>query len=54
MHKLIDFYWKEEINTKEKELSSLDNDQDLAWKERQLAWMKETLLAVIITKNKER
>ena len=49
MHKLIDFYWKEEIKTKEKELSSLDNDQDLAWKERQLAWMKETLLAVIVS-----
>ena len=49
MHKLIEFYWKEEIKTKEKELSSASDEQDLAWRERQLAWMKETLMAVVVS-----
>ena len=49
MHKLIEFYWKEEIKTKEKELSAASDEQDLAWRERQLAWMKETLMAVVVS-----
>lgn len=49
MHKLIDFYWLQEIKAKEKELSSAADEQDLAWRERQLAWMKETLMAVVVS-----
>lgn len=49
MHKLIEFYWQQEINNKEKALSSATDDQDLAWRERQLAWMKETLMAVVVS-----
>lgn len=49
MHKLIDFYWQQEIKTKEKELILAMDDQDLAWRERQLTWMKETLMAVVVS-----
>lgn len=49
MHKLIDFYWQEAINTKEKELVQAADAQDLAWRERHLAWMKETLMAVVVS-----
>ncbi|MFQ2320117.1 type I restriction endonuclease subunit R [Aeromonas dhakensis] len=49
MHKLIDFYWQQEIKTKEKELILTTDDQDLAWRERQLTWMKETLMAVVVS-----
>ena len=49
MHKLIDFYWQQEIKTKEKALASATDEQDLAWRERQLAWMKETLMAVVVS-----
>ncbi len=49
MHKLIDFYWQEAIKTKEKELTQATDQQDLAWRERHLAWMKETLMAVVVS-----
>ncbi|HCG5971399.1 TPA: type I restriction endonuclease subunit R [Vibrio parahaemolyticus] len=49
MHKLIDFYWQEHIKTKEASLSKATDEQDLAWRERQLAWMKETLMAVVVS-----
>ena len=49
MHKLIDFYWQQEIKTKEKALVSATDEQDWAWRERQLAWMKETLMAVVVS-----
>ncbi|MDO6423458.1 type I restriction endonuclease subunit R [Saccharophagus degradans] len=49
MHKLIDFYWQQEIKTKEKALVLATDEQDLAWRERQLAWMKETLMAVVVS-----
>tara|TARA_R110001592_G_scaffold363263_1_gene682787 strand:- start:11039 stop:14281 length:3243 start_codon:yes stop_codon:yes gene_type:complete len=49
MHKLIDFYWQEEIKKKEKELSEATDEQDLAWRERQLMWMKDTLTAVVVS-----
>lgn len=49
MHKLIDFYWQQEIKTKEKALASATDEQDLAWRERQLEWMKETLMAVVVS-----
>ncbi|NHN37082.1 type I restriction endonuclease subunit R [Pseudomaricurvus alcaniphilus] len=49
MHKLIDFYWQQEIKTKEKALASATDEQDLDWRERQLAWMNETLMAVVVS-----
>lgn len=49
MHKLIKFYWQQEIKTNEKELSLAIDEQDLAWRERKLVWMKETLMAVVVS-----
>jgi type I restriction enzyme R subunit len=49
MHKLIDFYWQEEIKAKEKALLYATDEQDLTWHERQLAWMRETLTAVVVS-----
>ncbi|EKA7363839.1 type I restriction endonuclease subunit R [Vibrio parahaemolyticus] len=49
IHNLIKFYWQEEIQKKEKALSKAVDEQDLAWRERQLAWMKETLMAVVVS-----
>jgi len=49
MHKLIDFYWQEEIKAKEKALLHATDEQDLTWNERQLAWMRETLTAVVVS-----
>ncbi|ACR13261.1 type I restriction-modification system, R subunit, site-specific deoxyribonuclease, HsdR family [Teredinibacter turnerae T7901] len=49
MHKLIDFYWQQEIKTKEKALASATDEQDMAWQGRQLVWMKETLMAVVVS-----
>lgn len=49
VHKLIDFYWQEEIEAKEKAISFATDEQDLAWRERQLVWMKETLMAVVVS-----
>ncbi len=49
MHKLVDFYWRQVIKTEEKELSLAVDEQDLAWRERRLAWMKETLMAVVVS-----
>lgn len=49
MHKLIEFYWQEAIKTKERELTFAADEQDLAWRERQLSWMKETLMAVVVS-----
>lgn len=49
MHKLMVFYWQEEIRAKEKALNDATDEQDLAWRERQLSWMKETLMAVVVS-----
>lgn len=49
MYKLIDFYWQEEIKTKEKALIYATDEQDLTWRKRQLAWMRETLTAVVVS-----
>lgn len=49
MHKLIEFYWQEHIAKKEKDLINATDEQDLIWRERQLAWMKETLMAVVVS-----
>jgi len=49
MHKLIDFYWQEHIAKQEEDLINAADEQDLIWRERQLAWMKETLMAVVVS-----
>lgn len=49
MHKLMVFYWQQKIKNKEKELAVATDEQDLAWRERQLSWMRETLMAVVVS-----
>lgn len=47
MHKLISFYWDERIRELEKE-KPLD-EQDELFRQRQLAWMRETRMAVVVS-----
>ncbi|GGA75294.1 DEAD/DEAH box helicase [Neiella marina] len=49
MHKLIQFYWLQEIKNKERDLLKATDEQDLIWRKRQLVWMKETLMAVVVS-----
>lgn len=49
MHQLIDKYWQQYILQLEKNLKSAPSDQDENYQRRQIAWMKETQSAVIIS-----
>jgi type I restriction enzyme R subunit len=49
MHGLIQKYWQERIVTLEKELSSCGDEQEVAQRQRQLAWMRTTEIAVVIS-----
>ena len=49
MHDLIKKKWAERITVLEKELSAVTDEQDLIFRKRQLAWMHETLVAVVIS-----
>jgi type I restriction enzyme R subunit len=48
MHALIDKHWQARIAALEKELATVD-EQELADKQRQLNWVKETRAAVIVS-----
>ncbi|KTC12187.1 DEAD/DEAH box helicase [Pseudomonas marginalis ICMP 11289] len=49
MHKLIDAYWQEQIARLEKELPSALDEQDDIWRRRQIDWMRETQIAVVVS-----
>jgi len=49
MHKLIDFYWQEQIRKLETESRNITDDQEMIFSLRQLDWMKETIIAVMIS-----
>ncbi len=49
MHRLIEFYWQERIRQKESEFSTLTDEQEGIYAQRQIQWMKETQMAVIIS-----
>lgn len=49
MHKLIEFYWKDHIKTLEGKLNKLIDEQEVQFIQRQINWMKETLMAVVIS-----
>jgi type I restriction enzyme R subunit len=49
MHGLIAAKWAERIKVLEKELLSVTDDQDISQRQRQLAWMRETLAAVVVS-----
>ena len=49
MHELIKKHWNERIDELEKALAQSADDQDLLYRKRQIAWMRETLMAVVIS-----
>jgi type I restriction enzyme, R subunit len=49
MYELIKKHWGERIDELERALAQADDDQDLIYRQRQLAWMRETQMAVVIS-----
>lgn len=49
MHKLIDDYWQQHIAQLEKDVSQAADEQDEIWRRRQIDWMHETRLAVVVS-----
>ena len=49
MHELITKYWKERITQLEADLSGATDNQERLTVERQVAWMKETKIAVVVS-----
>jgi type I restriction enzyme R subunit len=49
MQGLIQKHWKERIAQLEKELASISDEQSIAERKRQVAWMRETLMAVVVS-----
>jgi len=49
VHKLVEFYWQERIKILEKNLAGVRDEQEEIFLRRQLAWMKETRMAVVIS-----
>ena len=49
MHKLIEFYWKESIGELEAQLPSATDEQDEQYQRRRIEWMRQTLMAVVVS-----
>ena len=49
MHRLIRFYWDERIYNLEKELVAIADEQEEQFRRRQLDWMRETRMAVVVS-----
>ena len=49
MHRLIEFYWQERVREMEKELASIADEQEELFHRRQLDWMHETRMAVVVS-----
>ena len=49
MHKLIGFYWDERIRELEKQLTSIADEQEEVFRRRQINWMRETRMAVVVS-----
>lgn len=49
MHDLINKYWKKQIQVLEKELTAAFDDQDEQYRRRQLAWMRDSRAAVVVS-----
>jgi len=49
MYRLIEFYWQERICEMEKELASIADEQEELFRHRQLGWMRETRMAVVVS-----
>jgi type I restriction enzyme R subunit len=49
MHRLIGKYWQEKIVEFERALAAIKDEQEIASRQRQIAWMRETEIAVVIS-----
>lgn len=49
MHKLIGFYWHERIKELEAGLPSIPDEQEEQYRRRQIEWMRQTQMAVVIS-----
>ena len=49
MHKLIDDYWQQHVTQLEKDLPNALDEQDDIWRRRQIDWMRETQIAVVVS-----
>jgi type I restriction enzyme R subunit len=49
MHRLIEFYWRERIRELEKNLASIADEQEELFCQRQINWMRETRMAVVVS-----
>jgi type I restriction enzyme R subunit len=49
MYRLIEFYWQERIKQLAKELTYAHDEQEEIFRARQLAWMRETRMAVVVS-----
>ncbi|MBU2766833.1 type I restriction endonuclease subunit R [Acidithiobacillus ferrivorans] len=49
MHKLIGFYWDERIREMEKALPKIGDEQEAVFSQRQMDWMRETRMAVVVS-----
>ncbi len=49
MHKLAEFYWNERIGELEAQLSKATDEQDEQYRRRQIEWMRQTQMAVVVS-----
>ena len=49
MHRLIEFYWHERIRQQESAVAALSDEQEEIYARRQIQWMRETQMAVVIS-----
>jgi type I restriction enzyme R subunit len=49
MHALIQKYWQEKITELERAVGGISDEQEVAYRRRQIAWMRETEIAVVIS-----
>ena len=49
MHGLIQKYWEEKITELKRALVGITDEQEVAYRRRQIAWMRETEIAVVIS-----
>lgn len=49
MHKYISIGWKIRIKNLERDLTKITDEQELIYRQRQLAWMKETIVALVVS-----
>ena len=49
MYRLIEFYWQEQIKKLEKSIHQIKDEQEEVYRRRQIEWMRETRMAVVIS-----